>query len=347
MTEKTYYKSISINDKRFGSKLLKRFKSDGLAVITDVFTKRECKDLMERIVGDFVKLDTGIDPDNIEDTWTVHNLPPQTRHGLFQALVSNFSAVWNIRSDKNVRHIFETIYSGLREEEITDFIVSGDGINIRPGTIGPFAKKSSRDWPHLDQTTTDNIYKCVQGQAVLTDTTACFVASPKSHLSFKKILKKFDINNNSNWHKFTPEQIIQAKRIVERDGGSWQVPIMAPMGSFIIWASTTIHSARIQTESEVPTRKNPFNGWRGVVYVCYRPKEDFTSKQIIKRKKAFDDNRTTNHWGTNIFSKRPGSRFLYSEPRHRRIEKYLNDPIKVYEKIDKPELDDDQLALIS
>lgn len=338
-----YYPSISITDQNFAKKLLTNFKRDGLAVITDVISDEACEDYMNEIVDNFCQLGTGIDKDDIDHTWTVYNLPPQTRHGLFQTTMSNIPAVWSIRSDPNVRKIFEKIYSGLRGRNVKEFIVSGDGINVRPGTVGPYASKA--DWPHLDQTSGD-IYKCVQGQCVLTNTTASFRASPGSHKLFPQLLKKFKLESTSNWHKFKPEEIQKIKSFVEKKGATWQVPICAPKGSFIIWASSTIHSAKLQDSKEEPTRADPYNGWRGIVYVCYRPKSEFTKSQIKKRQKVFTDNRLTNHWSTHMFGKKPGNRFLYSNARHPVIEDLILNPINLYRIIPKPQLSSVQKKLL-
>jgi len=121
---------------------------------------------------------------------------------------------------------------------------------------------------------------------------------------------------------------------------------LAPRGSVIVWTSTTVHSAKLQDQIEKPLETDRYYGWRGVVYVCYRPKEEFTKGQIKKRVMAYEQNRTTNHWGTHIFNKKPGNRFLYNRPRHPMIERMLDDPKYVYKKIKKPALDDDQNDLI-
>ena len=147
-------------------------------------------------------------------------MPPQTRHGLFQALVANFPTVWTIRSHPNVRKIFEILYSGVRGSAQANFIVSSDGINIRPGTIGPFHKTTSKDWAHVDQTILNDVYKCIQGQAVLTNTTASFVASTKSHLIFDELLIKLKKSGTSNWLKFTDDEIRIAKKLVCDAGGT-------------------------------------------------------------------------------------------------------------------------------
>ena len=340
------YPAISIDDAKFAKKLSKSFMENGLAVISNVFTPKECDDYMDNIVNDFVKLGSGIDKDNIADTWTTYNLPPQTRPGLYQALMSNTETVWSIRTHHNVRKIFTTLYSDLCDEKMDEFIVSSDGINIKPGFVAPFAKKNTKDWAHVDQTVPDDIYRCIQGQAVLTNTTASFVASPKSHLIFDKMLTKIEHDAKSNWLKFSDDNIEIVKAMVEKIGGTWQIPILAQKGSFIVWASSVIHSARLQSDSVSSTKKDRYYGWRGVVYVCYRPLREFSAGEIKKRKKVFEENRVTNHWSTKMFGKKPGSRFGYTDPRHPEIEKMINDPTFVYKKLGKPNLSNEQLALL-
>jgi hypothetical protein len=320
--------------------------ADGVVVINDVFMTKECNTYMNSIIDDFANLGTGIDKNNIAETWTTYNLPPQTRPGLFQALMSNTETVWTVRSHPNVKKIFTSLYSNLCNEEVDDFIVSGDGINIKPGFIGPFMKENTKDWAHVDQTVPNDIYKCIQGQAVLTNTSASFVASPKSHLIFDKMLTKIEHDPKSNWVKFADEDIEKVKKMVLDIGGSWQIPIMAKRGSFIVWASSVIHSARLQCESIIPTAKDKYRGWRGVIYVCYRPKQEFSSAEIKRRKKVFDENRVTNHWGTKMFGKKPGNRFGYVTPRHDEIEKMINNPKIVYDKLGTPDLNDEQLELL-
>jgi hypothetical protein len=341
----TMYPSISINDPDFKTKLINNFKTDGLVVINDVLSDQECLDSMNGILNDFQLLGTGIDINNVKKTWIDHNLPPQTRPGLFQALMSNCDKVWKLRSNDNVRKIFEILYSNFRDKEVNDFIVSGDGINVRPGTIGTYYKGD--DWAHLDQTIRGNIYKCIQGQMVLTNTTACFVASPKSHLIFEKILDKLNCNTNTNWLKFSENDIEIVKQMILDSGGKYQIPILAKRGSFVVWASTVVHAAKLQDKAEHPgVGINKYDGWRGVVYICYRPKEEFTQAEIKKRIKAYEENRVVNHWSVKLFGKKPGSRFMYMTKKHDEIEKMINKPELVYEKIGIPILSDKQKKLI-
>ena len=336
------YPNVSYDDVDFRKKVIAMIKRDGFVVVTDVFSDDQCDEHVSNIVGSFEQLGTGIDRANVEETWTRYNLPPQTRAGLFQALASNFPTVWQIRSNDKIRRIFQTMYTNFRGDSQDDFIVSGDGINAKPGIVGPYGKK--KDWAHIDQTCYEDTYQCVQGQVVLTDTTACFVASPKSHLLYDDIRIRFNMaENKRNWFRLSDGQIDYVKKRLVKIGGQYQIPILAPKGSCIFWLSTTIHSARLQTECE--DGPNDWDGWRCIVYVCYRPKSEFNTREINNRIKAYNENRTTNHWG-KLFGKKPGSFHLYNDPRHPDIMEMIDNPILVYDRVDKPRLNNVQKRLI-
>ncbi len=315
------YQSVSFQEPAFIEKCITLFEQDGFCVIQDVFTNSECNNWIHSIMDFFESLGTGIDRTNLTKTWISENLP-QTRTGLFQALVSNIQAVWDIRSHLNVQKIFQIIYSHLHEKDVTNFIVSNDGINICPNGVG---RSDGKDWAHVDQTIRNMI--CVQGQAVLSNTTACFRASPGSHKIYNEIMdyEKVALDDITNWHKIEKMQEIRKK--IELIGGQWQIPILAPSGSFIIWSSKTIHSARLAIRIEEPSKTDIWLGLRAIVYVCYRPRDEFTREEIAKRANVVADNRTTNHASTKIFAKKPGNfRMKY----HPKIEELIKNPRLVY-----------------
>lgn len=337
------YPSISFNDVDFVNKLILKFKANGLVVINDIFSDSECDIMVDNIVNNFIKLCSGIDKNKISETWIPENLPSQTKSGLFQTLVSNLQTIWEIRSNQKIKTIFEILYSNFKQREIKDFIVSGDAINLKPGIIGPYTTKKSRDWAHLDQTIKNDIYKCVQGQVVLTNTTASFVSTPTSHLIFDKIMDELQVDCDDNWLKFNDKQLKTIKKLIDKN--LWQIPILSKKGSFIVWSSTLIHSARFQIgyESEKPNDK--YFGWRCIVYVCYRPKEEFTEEELKKRIDAFESNKVTNHWSQKIMSKKPG-RETYDNKKNNEIKKLLDNPLLVYDILGKPILTIEQQKLI-
>jgi hypothetical protein len=315
------YQFVSFQEPDFAEKCIELFERDGFCVIQDVFLETECKNWIEAIFTFFESLGTGIDRTNVKETWLSENLP-QTRTGLFQAIVGNMQSVWDIRSHPNIQKIFQMIYSHLHQKEITDFIVSNDGINFCPNGVG---RSDGKDWAHVDQTIRDMV--CVQGQAVLSNTSACFRASPGSHKIYNEILdfEKVPKEDVSNWHKIEKTQDV--RKMVESIGGQYQIPILAPSGSFIIWSSKTIHSARLAIRVEEPSMEDIWLGLRAVVYVCYRPRDEFSKEEIARRANVVAENRTTNHAGVKIFAKKPGNfRVKY----HPKIEELIKNPRLVY-----------------
>jgi hypothetical protein len=330
-TENPDYPTIKYSNLTELPKLLKKH---GVVVIENVFTNKECNELMKSILDDFEKVGKGIDKDD-SDTWIKENLPPQTRHGLYQALVGNLPAVWKIRKHKHMLPIFKKLYTDFRGREINDYICSLDGINIQPNV----KHRDMKDWAHSDQTDRSDVYKCVQGQAVLTNTSASFRATPKSHLYFDRYLDiaKVSKTDKSNWIKFNDTALPKIKNYLEKRGCKWQVPIKAKKGSFIVWLSSTIHSASSVSEVMKPTKLDPYRGWRGVIYVCYRPTEEFTPMQIKKRNFMIKNNRLTNHWTTKMFPKVPGGMYVSKESYCSKIQKLLDSPEKVYDLVGMPQ----------
>jgi hypothetical protein len=326
--------SVDINDPEFNIKLINCVKEYGIVIIKNVMTCNEADQYTERTISSIEKISDF--KRNDLKTWTNKNLPPQVRPGMFHEIVCNIPSINDIRFNKNIIKIFKTYYSFFKDIEYQDIdlIVSNDGLNIKPGLVPPYSDiDKDSDWAHVDQTEEpDNLFKCIQGQMVLSNTSACFRASPKSHLLFKEFLAQ--PNNpytKTNFLKFKQEQYSpMKKRLEEKEiGGMWQIKIPAKKGDFIIWTSSTVHSALMQDRPERPLITDKWNGWRHVVYVCYRPRDEFTEKELKTKYDGFLDNRVTNHWGTMIFPK--GSTMRNNKEDYtEKIKNLCNNPELVY-----------------
>ena len=104
------------------------------------------------------------------------------------------------------------------------------------------------------------------------------------------------------------------------------MPIQAEKGSVILWFSTTIHSAKSVTRKETPTLEDPFKGWRGVVYVCYRPRSEFNKQQLLALQNCIEENIGTSHWAKPIMPGGPS----YGHPLPE-MEKIIRNPKLVYD----------------
>lgn len=105
----------------------------------------------------------------------------------------------------------------------------------------------------------------------------------------------------------------------------------APAGSLILWLSSTIHSAMPQQRIPMPREcakvkpATPFFDWRGVVYICMRPKEEVHDFALLER--ALRGNLSTNHAGERIFN-------VSTRNAHRHapaIQRLLEDPTRLFE----------------
>ena len=233
------------------------------------------------------------------NSWIGENLPSGPRYGMYQSLVGNCPTFIKLRED--LYKLFCDIYD---EPEL---MTSIDGMSFYP----PYTS-NEKDWPHIDQLKTENT--CYQSQIVLTDTTASFVCTPGSHklLDFIKSHLASDKDLKGDWFKFKDDNLttIQEKisELKKEDNllYNWQIPIVAPKGSVILWYSNTIHSSRRQVElySSKEHHLTNFINWRCVVYICMRPKKDFRKQDVKRIRECTSTGRMTNHWGKTMFPKK-------------------------------------------
>ena len=310
-------------------------KENGFVVIENLFNKSYCNNLVDRTINAFQTINPELNHKD-HTKWLKSQLPPQTRSGMFQSLISKINPVKEVRENENYKQIFSEIYSRVKPNyNVKDELVSSiDGINFKPNVRGPYANSAvSKDWAHLDQTKRDEIYKCLQGQVVLTNTSACFVCSPKSHKLHREILDICDVKekDSSNWCKIQLDKYAKCKEAVENNDGSWQVPIKAKAGSCILWFSTTIHSARHSEKKETFIESDPYLGYRCVYYITYRPKNEFTAKQLEKIENNLNNNRNMNHWCTRTFPILSNAGFCPKENYNKNIQKIIINPKTVFE----------------
>lgn len=261
----------------------------GIAILTNHFTINYADNIYSSIKQWLIDLDIGLTND--PKSWTYENMPLGARFGMYQSIVSNAPAFWTVR--ESLYPIFQQI---LNEQSL---LTSIDGASIYPTMNAP---KKERQWAHIDQTNTSE-FVSYQSQFVATDTSACFLCTPTSHLKHKMLIDEFKVMSRGavNWHKFNGSQV---RRLKEIFGGLYQIPIVVPKGSVIFWDSRLIHSAKYSNKPDE---------WRCSLYVSMRPRDecDDVSKENIL--KAAIKGGTTNHLGSFIFE--PVDRYGKKNPK--------------------------------
>lgn len=253
-------------------------KEYGVGILTNFFSKKYADKLFTDSKQWLIDLDIGLTEDI--STWNTTNMPYGPRYGMMQDIISHCPAFWKLRSD--MKPLFSSLY------DTDELYTSIDGASIYP-----YKKRycNNKHWPHIDQTEKSG-FMCYQSQFVATDTSACFMATIGSNRKHKNIMKELNIETSkANWYKFNDNDIETLKI---KFGDDYQVPIIANKGSVIFWDSRTIHSAKYQDLDD--------DRWRAVFYVCMRPKNSYTKRNITTLKKAMLGGRTTNHWGTKMFA---------------------------------------------
>lgn len=205
--------------------------------------------------------------------------------------------VWNLRQNPKIIKIFAKLW-GVSDSEL---LVSFDGASFHlPPEITKRGWNRNHGWLHTDQSFTRNDFECIQSWVTgydvnEGDATLTFLES--SHKFHEDVAKKFNLTGKDDWYKLNEEQTnyyIETKNCKQKY-------IKCPSGSMVFWDSRTIHSG---AEAMKNRKKSNF---RNVVYICMMPRSLCSDAVIKKRRKAFDELRTTSHWvsKTKLFSKTP------------------------------------------
>lgn len=157
----------------------------------------------------------------------------------------------------------------------------------------------NNDWFHTDQSYTRNSFECIQSWATGLDvnegdaTLAILEGSNKYHKDFSE---EFKISNKLDWYKLNENEIQYYL-----NKGCKKVLIQCKAESMVFCDSRTIHCGY----QPIKGRKESNN--RAVIYLCYTPKSLCNKSMLAKRKNAFDNLRTTNHWPhkVHLFPKIP------------------------------------------
>ena len=238
----------------------------GYVVIKDILTSKEIKTYTEEFhkwrasIDNLEQLHQKINPHNI---YKFHQVGHQ-RHA------------WLIRTNPRVYNVFKKLWN---TEEL---VVSFDGSCYMPKET----KTVDNCWTHTDQGFKKDGLHCYQGFVSLTDNQErSLVVYEGSHKLHSGYFKEMNITVNKDWNIIDQvylSKIKDTKRILS-----------VPAGSLVLWDSRTFH----QNQYGKPESED-----RLVQYVSYLPKDHKKNTKAMqaKRRKYFNERRTTSHWACPI-----------------------------------------------
>jgi len=271
----------------------------GVAIIPNVLSEKEIEnmksgmwDYLEHVTS---KFEVPIDRNN-KKTWrSFYDLLPLHSMLVQHWQIGHAQYVWDLRQNPKIIDIFCKIWSVKKDE----LLVSFDGASVSmPHEVTNRGYYRGNEWLHVDQNfASGSKFECIQSWVTAFDvkqgdaTLRVLEGSHLHHKEFAEHKKKsssdewWKKNSKSDWYKFEQEELEFFK-----ERGCKPRNILCPPGSMVFWDSRLVHSGK----EAVKTRKE--SNFRCVVYLCYTPKSFADSKVIEKRKKAFNDKRTTSHW---------------------------------------------------
>lgn len=242
-------------------------------ICTELATKGYC------IIPNILSNDEVIEAKRLFDNWQktilnhdkVHNtIDP---HGIYKYHQAGHQEhAWYIRTCPKVIEAYKKLWN------CEELVVSFDGSCYIPQNL----KKSDNIWTHTDQAPNSKGLKCYQGFVSLTSNKErTLIVYEGSHNYHEKYFEEKNIKSSKNWQLIDHETL--SRMSVQKK------TLDVPAGALVLWDSRTFHQNQYGT---------PGSEERMVQYVCYLPKNDKknTKSQQEKRKKYFDEMRTTSHW---------------------------------------------------
>lgn len=232
---------------------------------------------------------------NDRSTWTSMNIPPN-QHGVFKNWLGHTSWQWEIR--EKCLPIFQRIW---REE---DLLCSFDG--------GCYLYPRSRDSEfssvmHCDQGRFSYDFISIQGAFNMIDSEeddGGLIVMNESHKIFQKYLDRHRSDGYAFYSIDMEDELVKDLQTVK---------VCAPAGHLLLWDARVFHCNIFPRDERE----------RMVVYVSMMPRRGTDDKTIIRRIKAYEEGKMTNHWCYG-----PWLKILPKEPWNRDNGKYIR-PNKV------------------
>lgn len=260
----------------------------GVAIIPNVLDEQECENMVSGI-WNFLE--------HISRTWEtpISRTNPDTWREFFKIFpmhsmllqffgVGHIQASWDVRQNEKVADVFAKFWKC----DARELLVSFDGLSFHlPPENTRRGWNKDNTWFHVDQSFRNTKFTCVQGWVTgldIEDGDATLAFFENSHKFHAEMAKTIENPACEDWYKFNTEQ----ERFYIERGCSIQ-KIKCPKGSLVLWDSRTVHCG------VEPLQTRQTSNMRAVIYVCYMPRSMSTPVQILKKRKAFEEKRTTRH----------------------------------------------------
>ncbi len=307
-------------------------RAQGYVVIPNILTSAQCTSYKTRMWDWLEDLGLGTsrkDP----DTWKAPTFP-MTQHGIIAyPSLSHTQFIWDVRTEPNVMDVFAKLWN-------TDDLLVGF---CRASVYLPQQTVATKDWLHIDQSSTEPNLECYQGAVNLADQkepdSAGFMVLPFSHLYHADFFKDTQKESKGDGYMHAPEDTAWFE---QKDPRCKRTFVPVTEGSITLWDSRCVHwnrsfpksKASLSISNALPLANVPEG--RYAIFVSMTPRTKVKDPKVIKRKReAFENRRSTNHWGHKVtyFPKKPHARWPKDIQHLKYIDQRLQENERVHKKI--------------
>ncbi|MEC9440079.1 MAG: phytanoyl-CoA dioxygenase family protein [Myxococcota bacterium] len=259
----------------------------GYVVVAGALTPEQTSDGLDAIWALMEALGD-VDREDPETLSPSANWPPMLHGGMIQYL-GHTSLQWQMRE------LCAPIFAEYHGVGVDELATSFDGLCFMHSARNYRRAGNLMSFLHTDQSPLRKGEWSIQGLVTLTDSgpdAGGLVVVPDTHLEHEDFFDGHACQDQkSDWYKLDEDEKEQyAERVVK---------VEASAGDLLLWDSRTLHA------NDVPTEEGTM---RACVYVCMLPQARLSKQVRKKRKKAFDERRTSNHHpaeGFKTFPKLP------------------------------------------
>lgn len=262
---------------------------NGFAILEDVLSPEECTVMRDEAWAFFESVCSLLKRED-HSTWKyIFELHP-AHHMLHRYWgIGQAQYVWNIRQKPKIisiyRKIWNEIYKSRGQPHKAGYMkVSFDGASFLLPPEITNRGWDGNEWFHINQRYK---YKTLQGvQSFVTSEDMCPGDSTLVVLKGSNLKHASSgIETNTSDRRSLTEYELETIYL-----GCERIEVTCKAGSMVFWDPRTVHY------SKGVTRGRDIHRLRNTVYLSYVPKEMITPIKDKKRKKAFEDLRTSNNW---------------------------------------------------